>query len=170
MGGLDKGWVRHRGRPMIRHTLERLANQVDRVLISANRNRARYGVFGWPVVADTMTDYAGPLAGIAALLAQTRTPLLLLVPVDTPALPWDLVDRLLARMDDSLDIVVARSPGGVHPLHALIRRCTDKSLSRTLAAGERRVTGWQQSHPLAYVDWSDDAPFANINTPSQVAG
>ena len=66
MGGVDKGLVELDGQPMVAHVLERLAPQVDEVLINANQNAERYAAFGHPVVADAIGGFAGPLAGLHA--------------------------------------------------------------------------------------------------------
>ena len=46
MGGVDKGLQVFRGKPMVAHVIERLAPQVDEVIINANRNVEAYGGFG----------------------------------------------------------------------------------------------------------------------------
>ncbi len=38
MGGVAKGLAPFRGRPMVAHVIERLAPQVDEILVNANRN------------------------------------------------------------------------------------------------------------------------------------
>jgi molybdopterin-guanine dinucleotide biosynthesis protein A len=47
MGGNDKGLLPLNGRPLAAWGLERLAPQVDEVLISANRNQAQYEKFSF---------------------------------------------------------------------------------------------------------------------------
>ena len=64
MGGVDKGLVELHGRPMAAHVLERLAPQVDALLINANQNAERYAEFGHPVFPDEIGGFAGPLAGL----------------------------------------------------------------------------------------------------------
>ena len=74
MGGIDKGLQELRGRPMVHWVVERLAPQVDELLINANQNRERYAAFGHRVVPDQIPDFAGPLAGLhAALSAATSS-------------------------------------------------------------------------------------------------
>ncbi|HXD26818.1 MAG TPA: NTP transferase domain-containing protein, partial [Propionibacteriaceae bacterium] len=66
MGGVDKGLQEHRGVPLALHALRRLAPQVGRVMLSANRNLEAYRSMGAPVWADEISDYPGPLAGMLA--------------------------------------------------------------------------------------------------------
>ena len=74
MGNVDKGFVELDGRPLVAHVIERLAPQVTTLVINANRNAERYAVFGYPVVADAIGGFAGPLAGLHAGLTAATTP------------------------------------------------------------------------------------------------
>ena len=94
MAGEDKGLIELHGRPMIRWVLERFSPQVSQVLISANRNQERYAALGNPVVVDAVSDFSGPLAGLAAGLTSATTKWLASVPCDSPLVPPDLVKRL----------------------------------------------------------------------------
>ena len=62
MGGTDKGLQELRGQPMVHWVIERLAPQVDELLINANQNGERYAAFGHRVVPDQIPGFAGPLA------------------------------------------------------------------------------------------------------------
>lgn len=67
MGGVDKPLEQFQGRPLVAHVLGRIAPQVQgRVIISANRHAEVYAGFGYPVLADELSDFQGPLAGLLA--------------------------------------------------------------------------------------------------------
>ncbi|MDO9188930.1 MAG: molybdenum cofactor guanylyltransferase, partial [Sulfurimicrobium sp.] len=87
MGEADKGLVLLHGKPLVSWVLERIAPQVDEVLISANRNLERYRELGYAVLPDEMPDFPGPLAGLHRAMAEASHPLWLSVPCDTPFLP-----------------------------------------------------------------------------------
>ena len=164
LGGVDKGWYAVAGRPLIEHTLERVKPQVERIVISANRSVPRYRSLGYTVHGDDTDDHRGPLAGIATVLKAAATPYVLIVPVDTPLLPLDLVERLAGAMRPETDIAVARTPDELHPLHALMRRSLLDDIQAALFSGVRRVTEWQQETDRVVVDWADADAFANINS------
>ncbi|HEX7044123.1 MAG TPA: molybdenum cofactor guanylyltransferase MobA [Burkholderiales bacterium] len=169
MGGEDKGWVLVNGRPMVEHVIERLRPQVGALLISANRNQARYEALGYPVVTDALSGFQGPLAGVAAALAVARTPLLVTVPCDSPLIGADLVARLaaaLARHD--ADIVYAHDGARAHPVFLLLKCTLAPSLHAFLAAGERKIDRWFERHRVAAADFSDCAEaFMNVNDPEE---
>jgi molybdopterin-guanine dinucleotide biosynthesis protein A len=170
LGGLDKGLVKWHGRPLVAHAIEHLAPQVGRVLISANRNRERYEAFGHPVIADTLADYAGPLAGLQAGLAACTTPLLVTVPCDAPALPPDLVDRLLAALEaGNARVAVVETQGKFQPTFLLCRQELSAALDAWLAGGNRKVADWLRQMGAIAVPFADEAAFANFNTPEDLA-
>lgn len=171
MGGADKGLQLLDGRPLAQWVLERLTPQVASVLISANRNLARYAEFGCAVLPDLIPDSAGPLAGLHAALARATAPLLQTVPCDSPFLPEDLVARLHAELAGrGAELAVVRCGGRVHRAFSLLRCDLAPRLDAFLAAGERKVGLWHASLDTVEVDFDDVAEaFANLNTPDDLA-
>ena len=170
MGGVDKGLQLFRGQPLAAHVAQRLAPQVDRLLFNANRNAEAYAALGYPVIADDIPDFAGPLAGLHAALTASADPLVATAPCDSPFLPADLVFRLFSGLTaTSADIAVVRAGERLHPVFCLCRREVLPALTAYLAQGGRRVQDWlatQRSTEVAF-----DAPpeaFANFNTLAQL--
>ncbi len=169
MGGRDKGLVPLAGRPLFLHVVEALRPQVGPLLINANRNPERYAEAGLPVVSDLRHDYSGPLAGLEAGLQACDTPLLLMVPCDSPFLPRDLAARLLEGLGEG-DLAVAGCNGRLQPVFALLRRELRDSLKHYLDQGGRKIDTWYLQQEMRRVAF-DDCPeaFSNINTPEELA-
>ena len=70
VGGVDKGLLEYKNKPLIEHTINALTPQVDDIIISANRNIERYKDYAKKVISDESEDYLGPLAGIDAALTN----------------------------------------------------------------------------------------------------
>ncbi|MES9871796.1 MAG: molybdenum cofactor guanylyltransferase MobA [Candidatus Sedimenticola sp. 6PFRAG7] len=169
MGGQDKGLIALAGRPMIEYVIQALSPQVDKLLINANRSQAKYMEYGYPVFEDSVADYAGPLAGIAAAIEQADTELVMTVPCDGPWLPDDLAQRLAEGMDQAdADICVAHDGDRKQPVFGLFHRRVVTSINEYLKSGERKLQLWLGSQKLAIADFSDhpDA-FINVNTPEE---
>lgn len=165
MGGADKGLLEIAGRPLVAWVLAALAPQTGRLLISANRNLARYATFGVPVVEDRCGGFQGPLAGIAAALDTIETGWLLVSPCDTPLLPRDLAARLSSALVEQRAVVaIGADTKRSHPLHALIPRHLAGDLAEYLDRGGRSVLGWVERHRPAVAGFADDV-FCNINRP-----
>lgn len=170
MGGVDKGLVELRGRPMAAWVLERLAPQVSEVLINANQNAERYSAFGYRVFPDEIDGFAGPLAGLQAALAQASHPLVLTAPCDSPFLPEDLVSRLQASLEEAgADLAVAKTFDRTHPVFCLCRREVLPHLTAFLESGGRKIDRWYETLRVVEVSFDDQAEaFRNINTPDEL--
>ena len=123
MGGVDKGLQLLHGRPMAAWVAERLGPQVCELLINANQNAEHYAAFGYRVVPDQITGFAGPLAGLHAALSAATHPWVVTAPCDSPFLPADLVARLSTPLlTDNADLAVARTFDQAHPVFCLCKR------------------------------------------------
>lgn len=178
MGGGDKPMRRIGGRTILDHVIERLTPQCDGLLLNANGDPARFARFGLPVVADTVEDYPGPLAGVLAALdwtAANRPGLEWVVSVagDCPFLPRDLVDRLhYARMTQNADLAVAASGDQTHPVIGLWKVALRDELRHALVEEDiRKIDRWTARYRLATVSWSTEPmdPFFNANTVDDLA-
>ena len=171
MGGVDKGLQEFRGKPMAAHVIERLAPQVDAILINANRNAEAYARFGHRVIADEIEGFAGPLAGFERGLAHATSDLVVTVPCDSPFLPADLVLRMRTAIEsDDAQVAVAKTGEQVHPVFCLMRRDVHESLRQFLASGQRKIDRWYPQLRTTLVSFDDEAgAFLNINTREELA-
>lgn len=170
MGGMDKGLVELQNQPMVSHVISRFAPQVDELLINANRNLDAYARYGHRVIPDTISGYAGPLAGIQCGLAEAENELVATVPCDSPYLPLELVKRLKMAMESkNADLAVAVTLGQPQPVFCLCRRSVLPHLTAFLDNGGRKIDSWYASLKVAEVPF-DDQPdaFMNINTPQEL--
>jgi molybdopterin-guanine dinucleotide biosynthesis protein A len=165
VGGADKGRLPWGQRSMAEAVLERIAPQVDDIVISANRNRDWYQSLGYPVVADLRAGFQGPLAGLEAALPLCGRDTAMIVCCDNPSLPLDLARRLGSRLEDAgIDVCHANDGDRDQYLTAMLRTSLRDSLVRYLDAGQHSVRGWYRSLRCASVDFSDQRnAFTNIN-------
>jgi|SRR5450830_273355 len=166
MDGADKGLIKFHGKPMVQHVLERLAPQVDQILISANREIAQYLSFGYPVIQDDIADFAGPLAGLQKGLQTAESAYLLTAPCDSPLLAANLAARLMnSLIKHDADLAVVKTGNQTQPVFCLYRSSVLPSLLEYLQNGGRKVENWQNSLEAISVSFSDNAKaFSNINT------
>ncbi|MFZ2870518.1 molybdenum cofactor guanylyltransferase MobA [Zavarzinia sp.] len=156
------------GKPLVQHVIERVAPQVGRLALNVNGDPAPYLRYGLEIVADTLPDYPGPLAGVLAGLLWAGGPLLT-VTGDEPFVPRDLAGRLAAA---DAPIAFAASHGRDHWLSALWSPALAGDLRHALTVEKLdRVGGFVRRHAHERIDYGDEAPdpFLNINTPDDLA-
>lgn len=172
MGGKDKGLLPFGDGLLVEHVLARILPQVGAVLISANRNREIYARLGYPVIADPLDGFQGPLAGFLAGLENMQTDYLLTLPCDGPYIVDDLASRLARGLSGAdADIAVAHDGNRLQPVYALLHRRVVAGLRLALEEGERKIDRWYPRNHWVSVDFGDvPQQFSNINTPEDYAG
>lgn len=164
---LEKGLLELEGLPLVEHARRRLLPYVEQVFISANTRLDAYANYGTVIPDDTALEaYSGPLAGVASALRHVATPWLLVLPVDVPRPPADLIPRLCARVGMAgAKLAYACTAAGVHPLCMVLHSSLVDGLYDFLLAGERKVQFWQRQNgavPVLFDGVGDT--FFNINT------
>jgi molybdenum cofactor guanylyltransferase len=164
----DKGLTLWQGKPLVQHVCERLAPQVESLLISCNRNSDEYGYFCDRTLGDSRSGYCGPLAGLEAAQSHINTDLVAVVSCDTPLVPENLVEGLFQpfAMSDNSPPVLSYAQDGdrSHYLCALMLARTLASITPYLDQGRRSVRGWYETLDTVAVDFSDQAhAFKNFN-------
>jgi molybdenum cofactor guanylyltransferase len=178
MGGGDKARIKIGGVTILQRVLACLTPQCENIIINANGDPSRFADTGLPVVADSVPDFAGPLAGILAgldwMAANTpQTEWMVSVPGDCPFLPNDLVARLhQARLAAATPLACARSGEWRHPVVALWPVTLREDLRRALVDEDlHKIEIWTTRHGVAIADWPGEPvdPFFNVNTPEDAA-
>jgi molybdenum cofactor guanylyltransferase len=178
MGGGDKPMRMIGGCTILERVIARLKPQCDGLVLNANGDPARFAAFGLPVIADTLADFPGPLAGVLAALdwAAVNRPevsLVLSAAADCPFLPRDLVARLYqALREQDATLAVASSGGQTHPVIGLWSvRLRDELRHALVVEDVRKIDRWTARYRLATVSWpiAPLDPFFNANTVEDLA-
>jgi len=150
--GEEKAWVEIGGQPIIRRLLDaaRAAGVTDRVI--AVRDAAAFGrrlrgtdtpesVAELRIVADGQPDL-GPVAGLAAGLAEARGDTVVVLAGDLPFVDAGLIEGLLVALeaDPEADCVVPTVAGRDQPLCAAYRRTPALDAAEKLVAGAGAAT------------------------------
>lgn len=170
--GRDKARLDFDGLPLWRHQLQTLAALEPMEILISGRDVADYAESGHPVVTDDFKN-AGPLAGIAALLARASHPLALVLAVDMPFMTGGYLATLVQQCAPGRGAVPERAgfceglaavfPKTALPLAESALRGNDCSIQRFIrecAACNlvRMIPVPENQHSL----------FQNLNTPSDL--
>ena len=174
LGGTDKAALPVRGRTALDLLLEQLPAEAPVIVAGPSRPTVRSVHF-----AEEPVPFQGPVAGIAAAVADVETDHVVVMAVDAPlsgALALPLLERLAGAPDRSIDAVVAvDAEGRPQPLCSAwrargLRRAleslptVDGAAMRSLLA-QAHVAEWpvpdEQHHRLLDIDTPADLDRAN---------
>ena len=179
MGGGDKCLLEIGGIPLLGHVIQRLKPQVSKMILNANGDPTRFADFDLPVVSDSITGFAGPLAGVLAGLdyaAEHGFDDIITVAADTPFFPDTLLTVLTqARVDAGTPLAMAMTPDPArglsrHPTFGLWPVSLREDLRAAINAGTSKVVAWTEPHGCAKAVFPTDPidPFFNVNTPEDL--
>ncbi|MGB0843589.1 MAG: molybdenum cofactor guanylyltransferase MobA [Alphaproteobacteria bacterium] len=184
MGGQNKAFVELDGKAMIAHVIERAAPQVDTLVINANADPSLYQAFGLDLIADEVSGFAGPLAGIHTGMRHAEKAgykWLVTFACDAPFVPLDFAATCLKTAEETnAEIVMAASNGRTHPVAGLWSVGLVESLQAFLAGGDRKVDLWTAGQATEIQDFPFGKgidpnepekgldPFFNINRPDDL--
>ncbi len=162
MGGVFKGALSWRGRPLLHQVAGRLASQVGHLAVNANEDHPLLADF--EVFADLPAwRNVGPLGGVLSAMCRFPGRWLLLVPVDMPDFPLDMGKRLQAALRPEDRYACLQGPRRDYPLLALAHASLADELEAYLASGQRRVMDWLVRIDARRVEIGHD--LTNCNRP-----
>jgi molybdopterin-guanine dinucleotide biosynthesis protein A len=174
--GVPKAFTLLAGRPLLAHVLDRLRPQTACIYLNPRDRSNRWRAFGCSLVEDAPQWLgAGPLAGVAAILARAAGQGFAWVataPCDAPFLPLDLVIRLAEPIVFGAPAAVAVGAGGLEPLFALWPVAAAGRIEAALAerrTGPSRVLQEMGAARVSFGSSAEADPFANLNTPEELA-
>lgn len=163
--GSDKALALLRGQPLLRHVADSLQGCPQRLLIAP---AGKYVLDGWKVIPDTRPG-EGPLAGLEAALAHTRTEWLAFTGVDLPGLtPEFWVTLARARTPGALAVLPLDREGRPQALAGLYRRELLGRVTDLLEGGERRLKVAAPPESSVLVGGLSHH-LRNVNTPDDLA-
>ena len=174
MGG-DKPQQILKGKSLLEYVVELAAPQVDELVLSSNSSAAFFQQFGLPIVTDRDSYQAGPLLGIASVMAwiaethpkPAALPLVACFPVDVPIFPETLVEVLKhAIIERKKQVAFARQAGQIQPLFSLWALSAAPFVDRALRAG---ISGPKQmlsklDATIVEIQCLSELDFTNLNT------
>lgn len=171
LGGIDKRAIIVDGQTIFERQIAAVSRLVHEVIVSG-----RTAVAGYRNVVDEVPGL-GPLSGIAAGLASTDTPWLLVLAGDMPRIDPAVIELVLSHAEPA-DAVGIRIGGRAEPLFSLLRVAVWRPIARArLAAQQLRVSALLTDEP-ARVHWIEEAELRavdpqlrslhNVNTPEDL--
>ena len=141
--GTDKALLTLNGRPLIARALAKLVGiaAAPAILAGTSPGNPALGAFA-PLIFDIHPG-CGPIGGIEAALTASAHPWNLILPVDVPLLPRQLltwwVDHTLADPTSATRIALFRTADRIQPSVLLLHRDALASITRSIHQGEYKL-------------------------------
>ena len=176
MGGGDKTLLKLKNKTILQHVIDRLAPQVNVVVLNANGNPERFSRYRVIVIPDNVDGFLGPLAGVLAGLDWAEKKgfqYIVTVAGDTPFFPRTLVSDLVSELQSSESTIALANtkPTGSsklirHPTFGIWSVKLRDDLRHSLNKGVRKVINWTEAHNHIDVLFDNKMvdPFFNVNT------
>ena len=156
--------------PLLEHVFNKVKKQSDLIVVNFNKKETKSNI-EIESIYDTYQDDIGPLAGIHSAIKYSNEKfgevgMVCTVPVDTPFLPSDLIDRLYQNIiKHSSDIVVAKSGTRKHPTIAIWKNSLLIKLEEYINNDIRKIDSFTKDMQVSYESWKIEGidPFFNIN-------
>ena len=170
--GRDKASIILSGLPLWQRQIKVLNALCPNEILISGRLDGPYSESGFEIVADTIGE-AGPLAGVAALLARATHPLLLVLAVDMPFMTTAYLSTILKACGERIG-VVAQHDGLYEPLAAAFPKAALPLAEAALSNGDHSLqrfvrdcfaAGLLEVYQIAVADLP---LFRSVNSPTDL--
>ncbi|MDD5717705.1 MAG: molybdenum cofactor guanylyltransferase MobA [Sulfuricurvum sp.] len=164
--GEDKSLLPFGGFPTLtQFQHDRLGRLFTRVSVST-KSADKFNFEADFILDPVEVDFA-PTAGFVSAFNRTSDERIMVLSVDTPFVGREVFQAMLEMDDEGLDAVIAKTGTGSHPLCGIYHRSLAQEFERMLREGDHRLGKLLASHRTRYVEFDDEAPFANLNHPHE---
>ncbi len=151
---------------LLQYQYSRMRTIFDRVSISLKEGMIPD--FPCTVIEDRVKENIfAPTAGFVALFDVLQEERIFVLSVDTPFVSKTELMALLSRDRREHDATVARTLSGVHPMCGIYHRSLHQTFRRMLDEGDHRLRKMLQASQTCWVDFDQEAAFANLNYPHE---
>ena len=174
--GENKALKHFLGRPLIQRVIERLTPIADEILVTTNQP-ADFTFLNLPLFSDIKPG-RGPLGGLYTALVSAKNPVVAVIACDMPFVNAKLIEAATRFMvEEEADVVIAQTPEGYEPLHAIYRRATCiPAIEAAINNDQWRMVAWFPQVKVRMLSSSEldlydpeHVAFLNVNTAEEFA-
>ncbi|MEL7539300.1 MAG: molybdenum cofactor guanylyltransferase [Pseudomonadota bacterium] len=168
--GSNKAFASFQGARLIDTLIERMRHQTSGTIAINAPHEDGFNAMNLPLISDHLTGSLGPLAGLHVAMnwaKQAGHSAVYTTPVDTPVLPSDFVERLVATGAPA----IAKCNNRLHYVHGLWPTALTDQLESAIERGMRSARDWAVECKAVECEFhmrSGLDPFFNVNTPDDL--
>lgn len=165
--GTDKGFLKLNGKLFIEHIINVLSPFVSELIIVSNNSE--YDVFNVKRTNDLIVD-AGPLAGLYSGLKTSTSEKNIVLSCDIPLIHSEIIELLVAQIENDSEIIQIESNGKTMPLIALYNKSCENKFEALLNKEERRLRFAVSQCKVKNIVLKKEQEnwVKNVNTPEQL--
>jgi len=141
----------------------RLGKLFKSVSLSAKENKFD---FDCNVIEDMYQEHS-PLVGIISIFETLQVEEVFILSVDAPFVEHDTIEKIVSCNEKDMDVIVAKSPGGVQPLCGLYKKSILPLARQQLEKDNHKLGDLLRLAHTRYVKFDEDMPFTNLNHPQE---
>ena len=168
--GTNKAFATFHGKRLIDHLIARMKHQSAGPIGINAPSGVGFDDMIHPLITDRLAGRLGPLAGLHAAMSWAKEAgytAVLTTPVDSPILPTEFVERLVATGAPA----IAKCNDRAHYVHGLWTTALTDRLEYAIERGLRSARDWAVECNAAICEIHKQAgldPFFNVNTPEDL--
>lgn len=122
--------------------------------------------FDCNIIRDTQHT-SSPLVAILSVFETLAVDEIFVLSVDAPFVDITVIEKVLKKREEAVDIVVAQSPSGIQPLCGSYKRTMLALASSQVAEENHKLRDLLALAQTKQVMFKEDLPFANLNKPQE---
>ena len=162
--GQDKGIVLYRGKRLVEHVVTACKKLTSNILISTNNPEYRF--LGYELIEDNFKEI-GPIGGIQAVLAASKTEVNIFCPCDMPGIKPSVLEKILEEKKNFQVVVAACSNGKTYPVLGYYNKNVLPVIEKQIEKGDFKMQHLLKELNAQTVVFHDET-LKNINFPEDL--
>ncbi|MEA2073931.1 MAG: molybdenum cofactor guanylyltransferase MobA [Campylobacterota bacterium] len=113
------------------------------------------------------TEVYAPTLGFASSFKKLEQESFFVISVDSPFIDLKTIKKIVSNDNSTFDATIARTPNGIEPLCGIYHSSLESSFNDMLKTSNHKLGFLLGESNTQYIDFTNDAPFANLNHPHE---
>lgn len=162
--GKDKAFLDFKGKPFLRHILEKLSEISDNIVVVINKDISNYSgiIEGFPQVSlvKDLFPYEGPLNGVISAKNYVKHEKVFISTCDIPVISTEFIKYLAGKIERH-DMVLPIVNGKKQPLNTVYKKSSLEVIENIFKNGNRSLMKWIENLKKVVINENEIKNFNN---------